>query len=201
VIFDDSKPKPVGEWVDPVKPGPAPIKLPAGSTASVTASAPDGKAALEAYAARLRARYAEVEAIFANDSYNPLPSKDFKRFMVDQAAENAMRYIQTGQATPLDEVVASVIAAAKTPDAKAEVLRKQGFAVSGDAKALAEVKADDGEATKPVDPTETAKAALLAAKQEESEREQIGNLVLLDTPFGRMATEMGFDPNGQDDDE
>jgi len=189
-IYDESKRKPA-ESIDPVKPGPSPIKLPVpgAGAATVVDAIPDGRARLEQYAERMRQRAKIVEDIFADDDYAPAKNKEYQKFLKDQAATSAMRYVVTGQVEPLDELFQEAVGAAvKNPDAKAEALRKQGFTVSGDAKVAASVK--DGETGKDEEEPQVDPAVAAAAASDSA---------FLDTPAVRLAVAIGFNPDASDD--
>jgi hypothetical protein len=139
----------------------------------------------------MRARAKAVEEIFEGDEHSPSSNKEYKKFLRDQAATSAMRYVMTGQADPLDEVLQEAVAAIKHPDVKADALRKQGFAVSGDPAAIKTLTEEEAVAEE--------KAGKEAVQAEEQAAQDASNAAFFDTPAARLAVSLGFDPNASDD--
>ncbi len=90
---------------------------------------------LKGFAAAIAQRVKDIEEIFGGATYSPLKNDDFKKFLGDQVAEVAMRYVRIG-------VVSSEDADAITPDERERRMVQKGFSV-GQAAAAASAEKND----------------------------------------------------------
>jgi hypothetical protein len=77
----------------------------------------------------------DIQEIFSDVDYSPSKNRDFKKFLSDQVAEIAMRYVRIG-------VVSSEDADAELPTDLDAKMKQRGFVVGSAGNANKEVKND-----------------------------------------------------------
>lgn len=138
-----------------------------------------GKERLRSFAEKIQQRLDDVTEIFKDTTYDPTKNADFKKFLSDQAAEMAMRYVRIG-------VVHAYDADAITPDARERQMKKKGFSVGQSATGAANAQAQAQNET-----GETTSAGTEAA-------DDLHDRQFLESPAVQAAKAMGFDPHSDD---
>lgn len=99
------------------------------------------KVRLKSFADKIALRMKDIQEIFSDADYSPLKNRDFKKFLSDQVAEIAMRYVRVG-------VVSSEDADAEMPADLDTKMKQRGFTVGSAGVAKAEdVKTESSDST------------------------------------------------------
>lgn len=130
------------------------------------------KVRLKSFADKIALRMKDIQEIFTDVDYSPLKNRDFKKFLSDQVAEIAMRYVRVG-------VVSSEDADAEMPNDLSSVMKRKGFEVGS-----ANVTKKNDIKTETADPTTTTTSP-----------DQADDAWFQNSPAMRGALAAGFDPN------
>ena len=137
------------------------------------------KVRLAGFASTIATRVKDIEEIFGDTAHSPMKNKDFKKFLSDQVAEVAMRYVRVG-------VVHSEDADAITPDEREKRMAAKGFTVGQAEKAKADEKKKEANAN---DEGGTTTSADQLDQHDQT---------FLSSTIVQQATSLGFDPNSED---
>jgi hypothetical protein len=89
---------------------------------------------LKAFAEKIAQRFEVVSATFKDTPYDPTKNAEFMKYLNDQVAEAAMRFVRIG-------VVHAYDADAVSPDERARKMKEKGFAIGESAAGAANQKA------------------------------------------------------------
>ena len=130
------------------------------------------KVRLKSFADKIALRMKDIQEIFTDVDYSPLKNRDFKKFLSDQVAEIAMRYVRVG-------VVSSEDADAEMPSDLSSIMKRRGFEVGS-----ANTAKKDTAQTEAADSTTTTTSP-----------DQADDAWFRNSPAMRGALANGFDPN------
>ena len=172
-------PAPLGQTAadPPLPPGIKPV--PARPMPELPEDERPSKTRLAGFADVIAGRVADIKEIFGEAEYSPMKNKDFKKFLSDQVAEVAMRYVRVG-------VVHSEDADAITPDEREKRMQAKGFTVGQAAKAKAEAE------KKETDAADVGGTTTSAGQVDEHDQRFLSSAIV------QQASSLGFDPNSED---
>jgi len=174
-------PQPLGQTADDPAPPPMPAKpqLDLKPMPEIPEDDRPSKVRLAGFASTIATRVKDIEEIFGDTAHSPMKNKDFKKFLSDQVAEVAMRYVRVG-------VVHSEDADAITPDEREKRMAAKGFTVGQAEKAKADEKKKEANAN---DEGGTTTSADQLDQHDQT---------FLSSTIVQQATSLGFDPNSED---
>lgn len=174
------EPAPLGQTADdPPPPASTKSKLDLRQQPEITEDDRPSKTRLAGFASTIAGRVKDIEEIFGDTAHSPMKNRDFKKFLSDQVAEVAMRYVRVG-------VVHSEDADAITPDEREKRMAAKGFTVGQAEKAKADEKKKEAEATDDSGTTTS------AGQVDEHDQRFLSSTIV------QQATSLGFDPNSED---